>query len=216
VLKIQNIRERSGAFSDIPRYLCENDTITRKFNTFAIIMALVLTSSLSSCGQSKIEMGGQTNEQAEVFKVPTDCNQQVVIDTFNKSVPGSRYVPTEWQPSPGTDLAAATDAGGIACTYGIQTAEVGATILWAPDKDGLWDQQAELWSDTTYDKFDIPGINEDDAYILRDDVTGADGAQIWQINLLISGVWIQIGASFIQTMEEATPFIQASINALRK
>jgi hypothetical protein len=72
----------------------------------------------------------------------------------------------------------------------------------------------ELWSASTYEKFDIAGINEDDAYILQDDVTGADGAQIWQINLLISGVWIQIGASFIQTMEEATPFIQASINAL--
>jgi len=87
--------------------------------------------------------------------------------------------------------------------------------MWAPNKDGLWDQRVELWSASTYEKFDIEGINEDDAYILRDDVTGADGAQIWQINLLISGVWIQIGASFIQTMEEAIPFIQAAIGALK-
>jgi len=34
------------------------------------------------------------------------------------------------------------------------------------------------------------------------------------INLLINNVWIQIGNSFLQTLEEAAPFIQASIDAL--
>jgi hypothetical protein len=164
------------------------------------------------CGNSQeIDQGGK---QIENLKVPSKCEQQDVIDTFNNSVAGSKYVPTEWQPSPGTDLAAAIDAGGIACTYGIQVAEIGGTVIWAPNKDGLWDQRSALWSASDYEKFDIAGFNEDDAYVLRDDVTGADGAQVWQINLLINGVWIQIGASFIQTMEEAAPFIKASIKAL--
>ena len=177
-------------------------------------MSLLIPLLLAGCSNSQTVVEG--SKQIQQLNAPTTCDLPDVINTFSDSIAGSKYVPTEWQPSPGTDLAAAIDAGGIACTYGIQVAEVGGTVIWAPNKDGLWDQRAELWSNTTYEKFDIPGINEDDAYILRDEVTGADGAQIWQINLLMSGVWIQIGASFIQTMEEATPFIQASINALRK
>jgi hypothetical protein len=181
----------------------------------SLVITLALIPALTACGSGNNEVSGQSGELMQTLKVPSDCMQRDVINTFNDSVAGSKYVPTDWQPSPGTDLAAAIDAGGIACTYGIQVAEVGGTVIWAPNKDGLWDQRAELWSTSTYEKFDIAGINEDDAYILRDDVTGADGAQIWQINLLISGVWIQIGASFIQTMEEATPFIQAAIGVLK-
>jgi len=183
-------------------------------NVQLVSVSLLIPLLLVGCSSSQTVVEG--SEQVQLLNAPTTCELPDVINTFSDSIAGSKYVPTDWQPSPGTDLAAAIDAGGIACTYGIQVAEVGGTVIWAPNKDGLWDQRVELWSASTYEKFDIAGINEDDAYILRDDVTGADGAQIWQINLLISGVWIQLGASFIQTMEEATPFIQASINALRK
>jgi outer membrane murein-binding lipoprotein Lpp len=183
-------------------------------NVRVISVSLLIPLLLAGCSSSQTVVEG--SEQVQLLNAPTTCELPDVVNTFNDSIAGSKYVPTDWQPSPGTDLAAAIDAGGIACTYGIQVAEVGGTIIWAPNKDGLWDQRSALWSASDYEKFDIAGINEDDAYVLRDDVTGADGAQIWQINLLISGVWIQLGASFIQTMEEATPFIQASINALRK
>ena len=182
-------------------------------NVRLMCVSLLIPLLLAGCSNSQTDV--ESSEPVQFLNAPTTCELPDVINTFNDSIAGSKYVPTDWQPYPGTDLAAAIDVGGIACTYGIQVAEVGGTVIWAPNKDGLWDQRTELWSASTYEKFDIDGINEDDAYILRDDVTGADGAQIWQINLLISGVWIQIGASFIQTMEEATPFIQTAIGALK-
>lgn len=90
----------------------------------------------------------------------------------------------------------------------------GGTILWAPNTDNLWDERVKIWSTNNYDEIDLVGFDEESSYVLQDDVTGADGAQIWMINLLINNVWIQIGNSFLQTLEEAAPFIQASIDAL--
>ena len=176
------------------------------------VSAIVLTLTLAGCAGTSDE--GQVGGKKAALNVPANCEQQGVIDTFNASVEGSKYVPTDWQPSEGTDLAAAINAGGIACTYGIQVAEIGGTILWAPNTDNLWDERVKIWSTNNYDEIDIPGFDEESAYVLQDDVTGADGAQIWMINLLINNVWIQIGASFLQTIEEAAPFIQASIAAL--
>jgi hypothetical protein len=37
---------------------------------------------------------------------------------------------------------------------------------------------------------------------------------VWAINLLINDVWIQVGASFLQTVDEALPIIQAAIDSL--
>lgn len=36
----------------------------------------------------------------------------------------------------------------------------------------------------------------------------------WRINVLIRGVWIQVGASFLQNLDEALPIIKASIAAI--
>jgi len=46
------------------------------------------------------------------------------------------------------------------------------------------------------------------------DGTAADEMHVWRINLLIHGVWIQVGASFLQTLDEALPIIKASIAAV--
>lgn len=156
-----------------------------------------------------------TNSASEPLqlRVPSECNQQVVVDAFDKEVPGSQYVPTDWQPSPGTDLAAVYDNGGIACSYGIQVAEVGGTIFWASNKDEVWDQRAIDWKKAGLLKIDIPNLDETDAYILKEGSTSADEMHVWAINVLIGGLWIQVGATFLQTLEEALPIIDAAIEA---
>jgi hypothetical protein len=37
---------------------------------------------------------------------------------------------------------------------------------------------------------------------------------VWAINLLINDVWIQVGASFLQNVDEALPIVQAAIDSL--
>jgi hypothetical protein len=145
--------------------------------------------------------------------VPVSCEITRVISEFNRQIPGSKFVPTDWQPSPDTDLDAALTNEGIACTYGIQAAEVGGTILWALNSDNVWELRKQSWINAGQTPIDIPGIDETEAFILQEG-TAADGMHVWQINLLIREVWVQVGASFLQNVDQALPIIKASVEAI--
>jgi hypothetical protein len=157
-----------------------------------------------------------STDSVETFtgKVPVSCDIAEVISEFDAQVPGSKFVPTDWQPFPGTDLEAALTNQGIACTYGIQVAEVGGTILWASNSSNVWQERKQSWIEAGQTPIDLPGIQESAAYILQDG-TSADEMHVWRINLLINGVWIQVGASFLQNLDEALPIIKASIAAIK-
>jgi hypothetical protein len=167
---------------------------------------------LSGCGSDLPRLSSDGPETVR-GNVPASCEIAGVISEFNKQVPGSKFVPTDWQPSPDTDLDAALANEGIACTYGIQVAEVGGTILWALNSDNVWGLRKQSWIDASQTPIDLPGVNETEAYILQEG-TSADEMHVWQINLLIRGVWIQVGASFLQNLDEALPIIKASVEAI--
>jgi len=167
---------------------------------------------LSGCGSDRNLV---SSDGAETVRgnVPASCEIAGVISEFNTKVPGSKFVPTDWQPSPDTDLDAALANDGIACTYGIQVAEVGGTILWALNSANVWELRKQSWIDAGETPIDLPGIDETEAYVLQEG-TSADEMHVWRINLLIRGVWIQVGASFLQNLDEALPIIKASIEAI--
>jgi hypothetical protein len=171
----------------------------------------LLSLLLAGCGANS---AGNSSSLAETLsaKVPSTCELPNVVKEFAAQVPGSKYVPTKWEPSPDTDLEAALNNEGIACTYGIQVAEVGGTILWASNAEGIWESRKQSWLDAGEKPIDLPGINEVAAYILQDG-TSADEMHVWRVNFLIEGIWIQVGASFFQNLEEALPIIKASIAA---
>jgi hypothetical protein len=128
----------------------------------------------------------------------------------------AKYIETEWEPAEGTDLYAAYNAGGIACTYGLQEAEVGATILWAPDNKSLFSELTPNWIGFGQKEIDLPGIEEDAAYYLSEGIKGQGEYHIWSINLLINGSWIQVGATFFNSLEDAIPVIKAAIDSLQR
>lgn len=167
----------------------------------SLLLAALLLTSCSSESETK-------------RAVPTNCEIDDVIKAFDQQVAGSRYVPTDWQPAAGTDLAAVYDAGGIACSYGIQVAEVGGTVLWAPASDSLWAERSKIWQADGLTAIDLEGVEEQAAFILQDG-TSADEMHVWKINLLIDGIWIQIGATFLQTVEEASGIIASAVEATK-
>lgn len=171
----------------------------------SLITSLLL---LTACGSTAAD------NQSEVFqaKVPASCEIPEVIAEFVAQVPGSKYVPTDWQAFPDTDLAAVLDNNGIACTYGIQVAEVGGTVLWTPDATNIWEQRKTSWIEFGETPIDLPGIDETSAYVLKEGTESGE-MHVWKINLLINDVWIQVSASFLQNIEEALPIIKAAIAA---
>lgn len=175
------------------------------------LISLLFASALLISGCSSDETAS-TEAPTVTRTVPASCEIDGVISAFDDQVEGSAYVPTEWEPAEGTDLDAALSSGGIACTYGIQIAEVGGTILWAPANDELWAERSADWIEYGQTEINLEGFEEDAAYILQEG-TSADEMHVWTINLLIDGIWIQVGATFLQTIEEANPIIEAAIAA---
>lgn len=176
------------------------------------VISLLLLTACSNAEPTPSASPTPTETIAERI-VPASCELPDVNAAFAIVIPPSQYIPTEWKPAAGTDLYAAINAGGIACSYGDQNAEVGGTILWALDKDELWNSRVIEWEKEGMVRVEIPNIDEMDAYRLPDGATSADGMPAWKVNLLIHGVWIQLGAAFIQSWDEATPIIRAAINS---
>ena len=177
-----------------------------------ILPVLLSLSLLTACASTT---PNETAGKQAQLKAPSTCEQPAVIEAFNDQVEGSIYVPTDWQPSEGTDLYDVYQAGGIACTYGIQVAEVGGTVMWASNTDNLWDRKKTQWLADGQVEIDLPGIDELDAVMLEEGSTGADEMHIWGVNLLINDVWIQVNASFLQNIDEAMPIIKAAISSLQ-
>ena len=179
-----------------------------------IISSLIL---LSACGNADPAPTPTPTPTQSISDraVPASCEIPDVISAFALVIPPAQYIPTEWKPAEGTDLYEAVNAGGIACSYGDQDAEVGGTVIWAMNKNDLWKARTLEWEKEGMVRVEIPSIDEMDAYRLPDGATSADGMPAWKVNLLIHGVWIQLGAAFIQSWDEATPIIRAAINATR-
>ena len=173
--------------------------------------ALLLTFSLllASCSSQ------QEVAAPELPSVPSNCADTEVLESILPRIAEAKYIETEWEPAEGTDLYAAYNAGGIACTYGLQEAEVGATILWAPDNKFLFSELTPNWVGFGQKEIDLPGIEEDAAYYLSEGIKGQGEYHIWSINLLINGSWIQVGATFFNSLEDAIPVIKAAINSLQ-
>jgi hypothetical protein len=174
-----------------------------------IILSLIASLSLiTACAST------DTENQSEIAKdkVPASCEIPEVVAEFAAQVPESKYVPTDWQAFPDTDLAAVLDNNGIACTYGIQVAEVGGTVLWTANAENIWEQRKASWIEFGETPIDLPGIDETAAYVLKEGTESGE-MHVWKVNLLINDVWIQVSATFFQDVEEALPIIKAAIVA---
>lgn len=179
-------------------------------------LRLVLIASLlvlTACGAAKPTATPTPAASVSERKVPDTCDLPDVNAAFARIIPPSQNIPTDWKPAAGTDLYEAINSGGIACSYGDQNAEVGGTLIWALDKNDLWKKRVVEWQKEGMIRVEIPNLDEMDAYRLPDGATSADGMPAWKVNLLIHGVWIQLGAAFVQSWDEATPILRAAINA---
>lgn len=172
-------------------------------------LALILISALilTSCSDSE-------EVRAESPSVPLFCDQTKVLAAFPDKVPNPKFIQTDWEPAEGTDLFAAYNAGGIACTYGIEEAEIGATVLWAPDYGVTFGEREKVWQADGLKAVDLPDFDEEKAYVLTEGTEGEGEYHVWKVNALINGFWIQVGATFFGSIEEAMPLVRAAAESI--
>lgn len=173
-----------------------------------VAIALVAILLITSCS-SEEEVAAPAS-----LSVPTNCADTKILEAFPEKVPNAKYIPTDWEPAEGTDLYAAYNAGGIACSFGIQEAEVGATILWGPDYGITFSEREAIWIKDGQKAIDLPDLAEDKAYVLTQGKEGDEEFIVWGINLLIEGIWIQVNGTFFESVEEAMPLVRAAVDSL--
>lgn len=129
---------------------------------------------------------------------------------MNRYVEGAVFIDTQWEPALDTDLGAALNAGGVACSYGVMEAEVGATIIWAPGKSTYEDRRVQ-WQIDGQRQVQVAGADE--AWVLEE--VNETERHLWVLNLLVDNVWIGINATFLRDLSQAQPLADATIAVVR-
>lgn len=170
---------------------------------------IFLVSSILLAGCSKAEP-----VKIQYASVPLFCEETKVLDAFPEKIPNPKFIPADWEPAEGTDLYAAYEVGGIACSYGIGEAEIGATIIWAPDDGSIFNELSSGWRKSGMKEIDLPDVDEDKAFVLTEGTEGEGEYHVWKINFLQDGYWIQVAATFFGSVDEAIPLVKAASASL--
>ena len=148
------------------------------------------------------------------LSVPKDCLSTKVLSALQKDVRQAQFIDTPWQPAPGTELADFLNNGGIACSYGIQSAEVGITVDWVANGTVMFSNRVSGWLAEGYEKIDIPNLMESEAYFFQKDQSPTNEFSQYQVKFLINGFWISLSSSFGKTIEDSSEWLKAAVDSL--
>jgi hypothetical protein len=184
----------------------------KSFLSVSLISVIILT----SCGSSaKPPIPKPTPTVSSVaMAVPQDCLKTKMLDSLRTAVPNAQYIPTKWQPAPGTELADVLGNGGIACSYGLQSEAIGLTVRWVNNLKGLFEANEPKWLADGYQVIDIPELNESKAYFKQRDQSATQEFSIYSINYLINGDWISLNSTFGKTIADGAAWISAATASL--
>jgi hypothetical protein len=178
------------------------------FKKLAVFASLAIL--LAGCGTAT-----ETPTATPAFQPPANCNDTNVLSALPQDITNAMYIPTEWQPAPGTDLEAILNSGGIACTYGVQQAEIGATVSWVKNSKNLFASRIAGWKSAGFEEKTIAGVTADQMYVISDAAMNAREIHSWNANILVKGNWIQVSASYIYKSNDAAALINAAITSLQ-
>ncbi|MEI6120759.1 MAG: hypothetical protein WCQ06_06595 [Actinomycetes bacterium] len=178
--------------------------------SFSIAAVLLL----AGCGGAVKVVPSTTPTPATKFVIPSDCTKTGLNAALSKIVSGSKYIATQWQPSPGTELAEFLNNGGIACSYGLQSAEIGITAKWVDDSKLIFENRESEWLKSGYTKVALDGIDSDAAYFLLKKQSPTQEFHVWSLNFKYKSAWFSLSCtSFAQSLADGVPLAKAMIAA---
>jgi undecaprenyl-diphosphatase len=176
-----------------------------------LVLVLLATGVISDSAKA-----GSTSPVKPIsYSVPKDCESTKVLAALQKDVRQAQFIEMPWEPAPGTELADFLNNGGIACTYGIQSAEVGISVDWVADATSLFDNRVEGWISRGFQKIDIPFLSESEAYFFQMDQSPTNEFSQYQVKFLINGFWINLNSSFGKTIDDSSEWLQAAVDSLQ-
>ena len=183
----------------------------RKTNRAAV--SVLLISLLAGCATATKSVPTQsaTPTPTAAMVIPTDCEKTGMLSALNAIVPDSLYIKTTWQPAAGTELADFLNNGGVACSYGLQSQEIGITTQWVSDAKGLFENRVAGWMAEGFKKIDIPDLDESEAYFQIKKQSPTQEFHVWRVNMKYHGAWIQLSCTaFAQDLATGYPLLKAA------
>ncbi|CAB4838586.1 MAG: hypothetical protein F2766_03620 [Actinobacteria bacterium] len=181
------------------------------------ILGLTFITGLAGCSSNSTSSNNASDTPRSAvpytatFAVPTDCTQTTILATVLTTVPGAKFIDTPWQPSAGTELADVLNNAGIACTYGVQSAEIGATVSWVNEAGTLFSNRVSDWLKQGYKKVVLENHSDVDAYLLYKPQSETQEFHVWELHFLINTMWITINASYLDNLNDASTLIESAI-----
>ncbi len=176
----------------------------------ALVMALLATGTIKDSVKAEVV----TPVKPITYSVPKDCLSTDVLAALQKDVRQAQFIDTPWQPAAGTELADFLNNGGLACSYGMQSEEVGLTVDWVANGAELFNNRTAGWLKDGYEKIDIPNLMESDAYFFHKDQSPTNEFHQYHVKFLINGFWINVSSTFGKTIEDGTGWIAAAVSSL--
>lgn len=149
------------------------------------------------------------------WTIPVTCELDSVLASIeNNGFPGVVDLNPAWSPAAGTDLAAALDAGGIACGYGIPETDAGVTAYWVPNAEDVFEATAQsVWipEGATIVDLDL-SIAEVATYYVQVDGGTESEFPHWEVNVIFDGgLWLQLATSSWSMPNDGNAIIEAML-----
>jgi len=175
------------------------------------LTSILAVALLAGCG-TKAAVVKSDGPESVALTIPTDCEKTGVLKALNLIVPNSLYIPTQWQPAAGTELADVLNNGGLACSYGLQSAEIGTTVKWVSDVNGLFEKRITGWKAEGFTKVDIADLKNSEAYFQVKKQSATQEFHVWILNVKYRGAWIQVSCTaFAQDLAAGLPLLKAAV-----
>ena len=176
------------------------------------LILLLIVPLLAGCGaQSKTSV--MTEKAKEIrISIPAKCTDSKVLNAVQEEISGAVFIDTKWTPAPDTELADILNDGGIACSYGIASAEIGATVRWVLDGANNFDKWKNKWLENGCSQVDLKDFGLNKGYVLIKPQSETQEFAIWILNFKESGVWVSISRTAGENLAVGKDIINAVVS----
>ena len=176
-----------------------------EFTKIKALVSLLIIPLLVGCGTSKVSA-----PKPEIkINIPSNCQTAKALSAVETEIAGAQVIDTKWQPAPDTELFDFLNNGGIACSFGVQSAEIGATLRWVVDTKNNYEKWSPEWLKQGYERVDLSKYGVPSGYFLVKPQSVNQEFHIWNLNFKSGGVWVSISRTSGDDLEAGKKLIEA-------
>lgn len=168
---------------------------------------------LVACGptskQNAMPTESPGSNPSKAIVIPTSCPDSKVLPAVKKTISKATFIDTKWTPAPNTELSDILTNGGIACSFGVANAEIGATVRWVNDSKNNFEKWSKDWLTSGYEEIDLANYGLTKGYILIKPQSDTQEFAIWNLNFKLNGVWVSISKTSGDSLEAGKDLIEA-------